>query len=177
MPKFTTDTKFLSHTDLSDVTDTIVTIKGVDRETVGQGAQASEKWIVYFRELKKGLALNKTNGKMICHVLKTEEMDEWIGRKIALYVKDDVEYQGEIVSAIRVRSKVPGTSQPEASAPHGVGPDELVEQIAAAPSIAEVFALKRQIMHSATTDHERAQLNALADQRMQALNAAARMAG
>jgi hypothetical protein len=30
-------------------------------------------------------------------------MDMWVGQKIALYVKDDVEFGGELVSAIRVR--------------------------------------------------------------------------
>ena len=65
MPKFTVETKYLSHTDISDVSDTIVTIKDFQQETLGMGAQAQEKWVLYFRENKKGLVLNKTNGKIL----------------------------------------------------------------------------------------------------------------
>lgn len=115
MAKFTVDTKFLSHTDISDVEDTVVTIKGYDRETMGQGTQQVEKWVIYFRELKKGLGLNKTNGKILCHLFDSDDMDEWIGNKIALYVKDDVEFQGDIVSAIRIRNKLPGKAAAQAS--------------------------------------------------------------
>lgn len=115
MPKFTTDSKFLTHADLPEDEDTVYTIKGYEQETVGQGPQASEKWVIYFRETKKGLALNKTNGNLIIKALGSDEMDDWIGKKIALYVKDDVEFQGEIVSAIRIRPKSPAPA-PKASA-------------------------------------------------------------
>lgn len=108
MPKFTVDTKFLSHTDISDIADTVVTIQRVEREVLGQGSQAQEKWVIYFREIKKGLALNKTNGKILVNLMGSDEMNDWVGQKIALYVKDDVEFQGDVVSAIRIRVKKPG---------------------------------------------------------------------
>lgn len=169
MPKFTTDSKFLSHNDISDVEDTIVTIKTVDRETVGQGAQAQEKWVLYFRELKKGLALNKTNGKLLCSILNSEEMDEWIGSKIALYVKDDVEYAGEIVSAIRVRSKLPGTPK-KAVEPPPTNEDFSIEgwiaDLGVAPSVAEVFTLKRKLTHAPLSGEDKDSLKVMADQRM-----------
>jgi hypothetical protein len=50
--------------------------------------------------------LNKTNGVVICE-LYGEEMNDWVGKKITLYEKDDVEFAGKLVSAIRVRRKVP----------------------------------------------------------------------
>lgn len=168
MPKFTTDTKFLSHNDISDVEDTVLTIKGVEKEVVGQGAQASEKWVVYFKEIKKGLALNKTNGKMLCHILQSDEMDEWIGRKVALYVKDDVEYQGEIVSAIRVRSKLPGAAKLRPSNGE-FDIDAWVTDLAAAPSIAEVFGMKRSLVNAPISEEDRQALNVMSDQRMQEL--------
>ena len=108
MAKFTVDAKYLSHTDISDHDDTVLTIKSYEQETMGQGKEMVEKWVLYFREIKKGLGLNKTNGKMCCKLFGSDDMDDWVGKKIAIYVKDDVEYQGEIVSAIRVRSKLPG---------------------------------------------------------------------
>lgn len=112
MAKFTTDSRFLGHADISDTEDTIVTIKSYSLEMMGQGKDQSEKWCLFFKEIKKGLGLNKTNGKMCSKLFGSEEMDDWIGKQIALYVKDDVEYAGEIVSAIRVRSKLPGKNAP-----------------------------------------------------------------
>jgi len=114
MAKFTTDSRFLGHADISDTEDTIVTIKGYSQELMGQGKDQTEKWVLTFKELKKGLGLNVTNGKTCIKLFGTEEMDEWIGQRIALYVKDDVEYQGEVVSAIRVRPKLPGGKKAEA---------------------------------------------------------------
>ncbi len=108
MAKFTVDTRFLAHADLPDHEDTVLTIKEYTRETLGQGKDAEEKWCLAFKEVKKGLVLNKTNGKMCCKLFGSDDMDHWIGKQIALYVKDDVEMAGEIVSAIRVRSKLPG---------------------------------------------------------------------
>lgn len=113
MAKFTVDAKYLSHADISEHDDTVLTIKSYEQETMGQGKDAQEKWVIYFREIKKGLGLNKTNGKMICKLLGSDDMDHWIGKQVALYVKDDVEFQGEIMSAIRVRAKLPGAALEE----------------------------------------------------------------
>lgn len=113
MAKFTTDSRFLGHADISETEDTVVTIKGYSQEVMGQGKDQAEKWVLAFKEIKKGLGLNKTNGKTICKLFGSDDMDTWIGKQIALYVKDDVEYQGEIMSAIRVRTKLPGTAPEE----------------------------------------------------------------
>lgn len=107
MARFTVESKYLSHSDISDEKDTPLTITGYDRITVGQGAKAEEKWLLTFRESRKGLVLNKTNGKTLTKALRTDDMDQWVGRKVALYVKDDVEFNGEIMSAIRIRLKLP----------------------------------------------------------------------
>ena len=106
MPKFSTEGKYLKHAEL-DGQDWVLTIDRVKQEVVGKDEDATKKWVVYFKETEKGFVLNATNGKTICKILGTEEMDEWLGRKITLYVKDDVEFGGEMVSAIRVRPKLP----------------------------------------------------------------------
>ena len=142
MPKFTVETKYLSHTDISDVSDTIVTIKDFQQETLGMGAQAQEKWVLYFRENKKGLVLNKTNGKILVKMLG-EEMDEWIGQKIALYVKDDVEYQGDIVSAIRIRlTKPKGKEKTTNPAVHAM---DLDAQITACRTVKGCLDILREV--------------------------------
>lgn len=105
--KFTTPSNYLKHSDLPDDHDTVVTISGYAEEEIGQGDQKRKKWVVYFKEIDLGLVLNKTNGTAICKALLTDEMDNWKGHQISLWVKDDVEFQGDIVSAIRVRIKAP----------------------------------------------------------------------
>lgn len=185
MAKFTTDSKFLTHSDISDVEDTIVTIKNYDRETMGQGAQAQEKWVIYFREMKKGLGLNKTNGKILCNILGSDDMDEWIGQKIALYVKDDVEYQGEIVSAIRIRQKLPGkaavrsappqTSSATPTTENGSGPlsvEEIIYRIDHAESVAEIAVLMNQVLELDLSAEDMKGLKVVKDQRIAALKAA-----
>lgn len=177
MPKFTTDSKFLSHNDISDVEDTIVTIKTVEREVVGQGTQASEKWICYFKEIKKGLVLNKTNGKTLCNILGSEEMEDWAGQKVALYVKDDVEYQGEIVSAIRVRSKLPSKSAAKAApaqAKANITADDIMTKLNVAESTKEVMGLMREIVLAELSDQDRDDLTTLADQRMDEIKRASK---
>jgi len=106
MARFTVPSKYLSHTDISDVTDTVLTVKSYEKTIIGQ-QPPTEKWVLYFEETQKGLVLNKTNGKTMTKLFLSDDMDSWIGGKVSLYVKDDVEFQGEIMSAIRIRTKRP----------------------------------------------------------------------
>ncbi len=104
MAKFSTDGKYMKHQELPEG-DTQVTIKGYAQEVLENNGQKQKKWVLYFHEMDKGLALNATNGKTLCKILGSDDMDDWEGQKILLYVKDDVEFGGEMVSAIRVRNK------------------------------------------------------------------------
>lgn len=105
MAKFSTEGKYLKHQELPDGQDTIVTIKGYSQEILESNGQKQKKWVLFFKELEKGLALNATNGKTLCKILGSDDMDTWVDQKIAIYTKDDVEFGGEMVSAIRVRPK------------------------------------------------------------------------
>ena len=108
MPKFSTPSNYLRHSDLEEGHDTVVTITSYSQEDIGLGENKKKKWVIYFKETDLGLVLNATNGKAVSKACGTDEMDEWKGKPISLYVKDDVEFQGDIVSAIRVRVKAPG---------------------------------------------------------------------
>ncbi len=97
--------KFLKASDFDDV-DTPCTIKRVVMEQAGQGNEDPEKPVIYFREFEKGLICNKTNSNIIAK-LYGDETDQWIGQKVVLWVNHDVQFKGEMVSAIRVRSRAP----------------------------------------------------------------------
>ena len=169
MAKFTVDAKYLSHSDISDVEDTIVTIKSYEQETMGQGAQQVEKWVLYFREVKKGLGLNKTNGKMCCKLFGSDDMDDWIGKKLALYVKDDVEFQGEIVSAIRVRTKLPGVAAPSVEDLSSLTFEETVYRLDHAENLKEIGSLMTHGINLNCTPDQLALLKHAKDTRVNTL--------
>jgi hypothetical protein len=88
--------------------DWVLTIARVAKEQIkSQDGSSKEKFILYFKEHEKGLVLNTTNIKTLYKLYGTDESDTWIGKRLTLYVKDDVEFGGEMVSAIRIRTKAP----------------------------------------------------------------------
>jgi hypothetical protein len=82
-----------------------LTIDSLRRELIGQGSQAEEKYVLYFEGEDRGLVLNKTNSTTIAR-LHGEDTNDWIGKQITLFATE-VPFQGEVVDALRVRSKLP----------------------------------------------------------------------
>lgn len=82
-----------------------LTITDVSMEEMGQGADKKSNAVVYFKEVEKGLVLNKTNMNMIA-TFYGDETDDWEGKQINL-VSTDVEYQGKRMRGIRVGAKKP----------------------------------------------------------------------
>lgn len=74
----------------------------------GEGKLPDGKTQVYleFKGTEKKLGVNRTNGNIIADVLGTDEMDDWVGKKITLY-PTKTEFQGKRVACIRVRDDVP----------------------------------------------------------------------
>ena len=75
---------------------------------MGQGDEKEDKYVVYFRELKKGLVLNKTNGSYLAKTWGDDTV-VWIGKRIILF-KDCVSMRGQVVDCVRVR-KAPAPAQ------------------------------------------------------------------
>ena len=98
---------WLKANDLGDE-DHVVTIDSVKRERIGQGEQAKPQWVIKFHEFPKPMVCNVTNARAIAKVLGLNEMDDWKGQRITLWVNPDVSFGGETVAAIRVRNKRPG---------------------------------------------------------------------
>ena len=88
--------------------DLIVTIKSVENKLVTSPDGKSEtNPVMSFIENIKPLVLNSTNSKTISKILKTPYIEEWIGRKIQLYVQKNVKAFGDVVDAVRVRPFLP----------------------------------------------------------------------
>jgi hypothetical protein len=90
---------------------TVVTIKHVrDEKFPGQRGEPDQvKPVLFFRELGKGMIVNKTNYMAISKITGKSNTDDWVGATIQLRV-EQVPAFGEVVDAIRIRP-VPRTGR------------------------------------------------------------------
>jgi hypothetical protein len=94
------ESRYLAAADVEEMGGEVsYTIRKVVLEEVGE--KKEEKPIVYFRQHKKGMVLNKTNSTRLTASLG-DESDDWTGKTITLEV-EHVPFQGKIVPAIRCR--------------------------------------------------------------------------
>ncbi len=107
--------RYLKAADLGDA-QPVLTIRDVKMEDVGKGAQKDRKPVVYFLDKEKGLVLNKTNASMIQKIVGSPDTDNWVGEKIKLKAVE-VEFQGDVVNAIRVAPPKNGHIAPPAARP------------------------------------------------------------
>src|SRR3977135_2372694 len=91
--------KYLKSADLSGEA-TPVTMTVVKLEQVAKSGDTQPA--VYFKEVKQGSVLNKTNAKSITK-LYGDDTNRWNGQKIELF-EAMVEYQGDVMPALRVRA-------------------------------------------------------------------------
>jgi len=108
--------------DIPDEGNLVVTMSHVEMKSIGQGADASMKPVLYFHETEKGLVLNKTNANTI-QGLYGAETDDWNGKRIALF-STEVDFQGKQTLAIRVRMKKPAAPPARQAAPAAATNDE-----------------------------------------------------
>ena len=98
--------KFMKAEDFAEGEVRILTIRNVELAELGQGKEKENKPVITFREPNtKALVCNKTNWAIIAKFYG-DESDDWIGKKIALHVIE-VESFGDVVKAIRVKTKQP----------------------------------------------------------------------
>jgi hypothetical protein len=107
--------KYLTAEDIEEG-DRTLTITAARGEVLGEGAKASNKIIISFREEKKELVCNKTNANPIAKI-HGDDTDDWIGKQITLYATE-VEYGGEVTLGIRVRLRAPAASAKAKAGPN-----------------------------------------------------------
>jgi hypothetical protein len=95
-----------------------VTIDGIKQENVGMESEPEKlRYVLYFREVEKGLVLNVENGEMLAELfpkshLDQEDSDPWIGRRIVLWNNPTIKFGPKRVGGIRIRG-VSGNPAPE----------------------------------------------------------------
>lgn len=94
----------------------VVVMDRVQIETLGQGAKAEQKLVLYFQGKEKGLALNKTNKNAIVSIAGSAETDVWRGKPIVIHPAM-TEMNGEPVECIRIARPPANTAQPKPAPP------------------------------------------------------------
>src|SRR5882672_2175573 len=109
--------KFLRKEDFDE--DRVLTIKGLRLEDMpsDQSREPQQKWVLYFREEPKGMALSVTTIRVLEQAYGSDS-DHWIGNKVMVYVDPNVSFGGKIVGGLRLRTpKVKTVPKPPAGSP------------------------------------------------------------
>lgn len=126
--------KYVGHADLHGQ-DVSVAVRSVALEDINQDdaerSGRSQKPVLYFQDMVKGLVLNKTNASRIA-AMYGPETDHWIGRTITLYTAE-TEFGGKPVKCVRVRESQ-ATPAPVVTAPAVAAPAAALPQTATVPT-------------------------------------------
>jgi len=100
--------------------DLIVTIKEVDVEQVFNPSKNEKEscTVIRFKEDVKPLIANATNQKIIQKIYGTPYIEDWKGKQIQLYIKDDIKAFGEVTTGLRIRRLVPQKKKEELTPSH-----------------------------------------------------------
>jgi hypothetical protein len=82
----------------------LLTMAEVSQESIGQGDEMEDKWILHFLEDVKPMVLNSTNMRLIEMATGSDDSDHWVGKKIVAYNDPNISFGGKIVGGIRLRA-------------------------------------------------------------------------
>lgn len=98
------ESKYLKKEDIGE--GKLYTVAGFKKENLAQEGEPPEyKWVMRFEEAEKPLVLNSTNIQLCEKAFGSDDTDDWIGKKLVLYVDENVSFGGKIVGGIRVRAQ------------------------------------------------------------------------
>lgn len=119
------DKPYLGHWDLPDGRDVVVTIEKVEAgELHVPGKKPEKKPLITLRKTEKKMVCNATNSKTIAKMYGVN-VEDWVGKAIALYKTTTNAQGGEQVECIRVRPTAPKPKKrPEEAPPADGGADD-----------------------------------------------------
>ena len=96
------ESKYLKQSDVED--ERVVTVAALKKVNVARDDEDPEyRWTAKFNEFPKPMVLNVTNLKRLAKALG-DETEQWIGGQVLLYVDPDIEFGGNIVGGLRIKS-------------------------------------------------------------------------
>lgn len=102
MATFTTSA-YIKKEQIKEGTELHLTISAYAKEEVKNEDEVQQKWVLSFEEIEEKLILNKSRGEAIAAATGSFEMDDWIGKRIALYNDPTVKFGGKKVGGLAVR--------------------------------------------------------------------------
>lgn len=128
------DSQWLSNEDIPHDRDTVVEIECVTirRNLQMQGGRPKSIALsLKFKGKQRELMLNATNRKTLAALFGTNECAQWFGRKIILYVQQDIRRpDGTVGPAVRIRAKLPKDAPAQTEATKDDGIDSEFERAA-----------------------------------------------
>jgi hypothetical protein len=111
------ESKFLKQSDIGQ--GALMTVRGCEPHNVArEGAEPENKWCLEFEESDKPLVLNSINIQLCEKIFGSDDTDDWVGKRIVLYVDPTVSYGGKVTGGIRVRApKQANQAKPAPKAP------------------------------------------------------------
>ena len=106
------DTNYLGSWDVVDK-ELILTIKNIETKKVSTpDGKTEELPVMTFTEDYKPTILNATNFKNIAKAHGSNFIEDWIGKKISIYITS-VKAFGSVVDALRIKPSAPKVEKPE----------------------------------------------------------------
>lgn len=106
------DTNYLGSWDIVDK-ELILTIADIQSKNVqSPDGKTEELPVMTFKEDYKPMILNATNFKAIQKAHNSPYVEDWIGKKIAIYITS-VKAFGSVVDALRIKPSAPKVEKPE----------------------------------------------------------------
>ncbi len=112
--------KYASGADLNGSSPTLI-ISNIEKEPMSsQPGKAPElKFVIYFKNANKGIVLSHTLAEQIAAIVKSDDTDQWIGKKVTLY-SQPMKVAGKDRIAIRAKAPSNGETPP----PHALQDEE-----------------------------------------------------
>ena len=100
------ESKYLKQSDVEDERE--FTIRKIGKGNVAREDEPEDiKWMVAFEETKKPMVLNSTNIQLMAKACGSEDTDDWVGKKVTIYVDPNVSFGGKLVGGLRVKVSRP----------------------------------------------------------------------
>ena len=100
------DKNYLGSWDVPDDGDLILTIDHAERNEVQNERGKEKKTVLYFKEDYKPMIMNKVNPERISKALGSTKLEDWEGKRIAIYT-EKVNAFGGVKDALRIRDYPP----------------------------------------------------------------------
>jgi hypothetical protein len=101
--------KYASGADLNGHSPTLI-ISHIEKESMSPqpGKTPELKFVIYFDKASKGIILSRTLAEQIAAIVKEDDTDKWIGKKITLFAQP-MKVAGK--DRIAIRAKAPGSGE------------------------------------------------------------------